>query len=141
MRQLTGELKPKVKTSLGVSIQQDHISRKKTIIEFGTLSDTQTRVNQKELWTNVVENTVIDEAPTVVGKQRGIITPVDSQLASLPILDGCEQVYRMEVLKSGLGLVLSAELLFHDTRLIYFNRNAIFLWLDEHDYIDARIKR
>lgn len=96
MRQLTGELKPKVKTSLGISIQQDHISRKKTIIEFGTLNDTQIRVNQKELWTNVLENTVIDEAPTIIGKQRGIITPITSQLASLSVLDGCEQVYRME---------------------------------------------
>lgn len=96
MRQLTGELKPKVKTSMGISIQQDHISRKKTIIEFGTLNDTQTRVNQKELWMNVLENTVIDEAPTIIGKQRGIIMPVNSQLTSLDVLDGCEEVYRME---------------------------------------------
>jgi hypothetical protein len=97
MRQLTGELKPKVKTKLGVSIQQDHISRKKTIIEFGTLNDTQVKVTQKELWTNILENTLVDEVPAIIGKQRGIIKPLDLELESLSILDGCEQVYRMEV--------------------------------------------
>lgn len=96
MPQLTGQMRS-VHTSLGISIEQDHISRRRTKISFGTLTQIGQRLTQKEVWANVLENTIIEEVPTVIGKERGILESIPSKLQSTPIFDGCEEIYRMEI--------------------------------------------
>lgn len=96
MPKLTGQMRS-IKTDLGISIEQDHVSRRRTKINFGTLNQTQQKLTQAELWDNILENTLIEEVPAVVGRERGVIEPVKDKLESIPVLDGCDEIYRKEV--------------------------------------------
>lgn len=96
MPQLTGENR-EIETSLGVRIGGAESRRLKTAIEFGSPDcSILARLTQRELWNNILENTIIDQVPAVVGKQRGIIEPLKAELQKLPSLDGCETIYRLE---------------------------------------------